>query len=113
MPPAALILRSPFPSVEAVGRHHYPYLPVVGPPLIWDPWPLERQLADDVRVPLLVLVAERDEIVPPSLSRRVYDAAAEPKLLVAIPASHHNDEVLLTGDELLAEITAFLGRWLR
>ena len=112
IPPAALILRSPFPSVEAVGRHHYPYLPVVGP-LIWDPWPLERQLADDVQVPLLVLVAQRDDIVPPGLSRRVYDAAAEPKRLVEIPASHHNDDALLTGDELLAQITVFLSEWLR
>lgn len=111
-PPAALILRSPFPSVEAIGRHHYPYVPVLGP-LIWDPWPLERKLADEVRVPLLVLVAERDEIVPPSLSRRVYAAAAEPKRLVEIPASHHNDESLLVGEALLAEITAFLSYWLR
>ena len=111
VPPVALILRSPFPSVEAVGRHHYPYLPIVGP-LIWDPWPLERQLAEDVRVPLLVLVAQRDEIVPPSLSRRVYDAAAEPKRLAEIAALGHNDESLLAGDELLTEITAFLNEWL-
>src|SRR3990170_2495575 len=31
VPPAALILRSPFPSVVAMGRHHYPYLPVLEP----------------------------------------------------------------------------------
>ncbi len=111
-PPVALILRSPMPSVEAVARHHYPFLPVVGP-LIWDRWPLERQMAEEVRVPLLILVAERDEIVPPTLSRRVYAAAREPKRLVEIPASHHNDESLLVGDELLAEITAFLSESLR
>lgn len=43
----------------------------------------------------------------------MYATGSEPKRLVEIPASHHNDESLLTGDELLAEITAFLSRWLR
>jgi pimeloyl-ACP methyl ester carboxylesterase len=50
-PPAALILRSPFPSTVEAARHHYPYLPVVDP-LVWDRWPLARQLADEVRVDL-------------------------------------------------------------
>lgn len=107
LPPAALILRSPFPSTVAIARHHYPYLPVVEP-LVWDRWDLERQLADEVRVPVLVLIGERDEIVPPRLSRRVFEAAAEPKRLAEIPAAHHNDESLLSGNELLAEIEAFL-----
>jgi uncharacterized protein len=111
-PPAGLILRSPFPSVVTVARHHYPYLPILEP-LVWDRWPLEQQLADEVHVPLLVLVGQRDEVVPPELSRRAYEAAAEPKRLVEIPAAHHNDEALLVGDALLAEVTAFLAASLR
>ena len=112
IPPAALILRSPFPSVLAMARQHYPYVPTVEP-LVWDRWALERQLADEVRVPVLVLVGTRDEIVPPELSRRVYDAAAEPKRLAEIPAAHHNDESLLAGDDLVADVTTFLAEWLR
>ena len=113
LPPAALILRSPFPSTVEVGRHHYPYLPVVEP-LVWDRWPLADQLAHDVRAPLLVVVGEHDEIVPPHLSLRVYEAAAsEPKRWVVVAAAHHNDETLLAGEELLAELTAFLEEHLR
>lgn len=112
MPPAALVLRSPFPSVVAMGRHHYPYLPVVEA-MVWDKYPLERQLADKVRAPLLVIVGERDEIVPPALSRGAYDAAAEPKRFVKVAAAHHNDEALLAGDELVREVVAFLDHWLR
>ncbi len=112
LPPAALILRSPFPSTVEIGRHHYPYLPIVEP-LVWDQWPLARQLAEGVRVPLLMVVGERDEIVPPELSRRVFAAASEPKGLVEVAAAHHNDEALLAGDELLAELSSFLGEWLR
>lgn len=106
--PAALVLRSPFPSTVEIGRHHYPYLPVVEP-LVWDRWPLAQQLAREVRAPMLVLVAQRDEVVPPHLSRRVYDAAgSEPKRWVELAAAHHNDEALLAGEELLAEVSAFL-----
>ena len=111
-PPAALILRSPFPSVVAIGRHHYPYLPIVEP-LVWDNYPLERQLPESVRVPLRVVVGSRDEIVPPELSRRVYEAAVEPKRFVEVAAAHHNDESLLVGEELLTEVSAFLDEWLR
>jgi fermentation-respiration switch protein FrsA (DUF1100 family) len=112
MPPVALALRSPFPSTVAIARYHYPYLPVEEP-LVWDNWPLEEQLSEQVRVPVLVLVGKRDEIVPPHLSRRVYEAAADPKRFVELAAAHHNDEALLVGEELLAEIDAFLGERLR
>ena len=112
LPPAALILRSPFPSTVEMGQHHYPYLPVVEA-LVWDRYPLALQLAEGVRAPLLVVVGERDETVPLELSRRVYEDAAEPKRFVVIAAADHNDEALLAGDELVAELSSFLGEWLR
>jgi hypothetical protein len=59
-----------------------------------------------------VLVTERDEIVPADLSRRVFDAAAGPKRWVMLAATDHNDPALLTGEELLAEVDAFLAEWL-
>ena len=65
-----------------------------------------------MRAPLLVLVTERDEIVPAELSRRVFDAAAGPKQYVPLAASHHNDPALFSGDEMLAAVTTFLDEWL-
>lgn len=109
-PPAALVLRSPPSSVAEVGRHHYPFLPIFDA-LLFDRYPLAEQLRV-VRVPLLVLVTERDEIVPAELSRRVFDAAAEPKRYVPLSASHHNDPALLAGEEMLAAVTSFLDEWL-
>ena len=113
LPPAALILRSPFPSTVEVGRHHYPYLPIVEP-LVWDRWPLAQQLAHEVRAPLLIVVGERDEVVPPHLSRRAYEAAgSESKRWVEVAATNHNDEALLAGEVMLSEITTFLAEHLR
>jgi uncharacterized protein len=109
-PPAALILRSPPSSLAEVGRLHYPYLPIADQ-LLFDRYRLADQIRE-VRVPLLVLVTERDEIVPAELSRRVFDAAPGPKRYVALEADHHNDPALLAGDELLATVTSFLDEWL-
>ncbi len=109
-PPAALVLRSPPSSLAEVGRHHYPFLPVFDA-LLLDRYPLAEQLRV-VRVPLLVLVTERDEIVPAALSRRVFDAAAGPKRYVPLSAGHHNDPALLAGEEMLAVVTSFLDEWL-
>jgi uncharacterized protein len=109
-PPAALVLRSPPSSLAEVGRHHYPLLPIFDA-LLFDRYPLAEQIRG-VRVPLLVLATERDEIVPAELSRRVFDAAAEPKRYVPLSASHHNHPALMTGEEMLEAVTSFLDEWL-
>ena len=104
-PPAALVLRSPFTSLTDVGRLHYPWLPVGL--LLADRYPSADRAAD-LTVPVLVVAGERDRIVPAALSRRLYDAAAEPKRFVLVPGADHNDAALLDGRELVGEILRFL-----
>ena len=104
-PAAALILRSPFTSMADVGQHHYWWLPVRW--LIQDRYstidPIGR-----VRSPLLVIVGERDRIVPAEFSRRLYDAAREPKTILAMPEADHNDDELLAGEEMIEGIVRFI-----
>ena len=87
-PPAALVLRSPFTSLADVGAVHYPWLPVRR--LLLDRYPSIERIAS-VRAPVLVIAGDRDDIVPATLSRRLYDAAAEPKRYVVMPGAGHND----------------------
>jgi len=108
-PPAALLLRSPPPSIAEMARHHYPYLPVIDA-LLMDRYPLAEQIGN-VRAPVLVIVTEADEIVPARLSRRVFEAASEPKRHVTVIGAHHNDPALLAGEELLAVVVGFLDEW--
>ncbi|MGV0740873.1 alpha/beta hydrolase [Mycolicibacterium sp. XJ870] len=104
-PPAALVLRSPFTSLADVGAVHYPWLPVRR--LLLDRYPsLER--IGSVHVPVLVIAGDRDDIVPEQLSRRLYDAANDPKRYVAVPGANHNDPSLLDGRQMLGEIEGFL-----
>ena len=100
-PPAALVLRSPFTSLADVGAVHFPWLPVRL--LLLDRYPSIERIAA-VRAPLLVIAGDRDDIVPASLSRRLYDAAAEPKRFVLVPGAGHNDPEVVP----MPEIEGFL-----
>ncbi|MDV3134006.1 alpha/beta hydrolase [Mycobacterium sp. 29Ha] len=104
-PPAALILRSPFTSLPDVGAMHYPWLPVRR--LLMDRYPSIDRIGS-VHVPVMVIAGDRDDIVPEALSRRLYDAANEPKRYVLVPGGGHNDPEMLDGRQMLTEIQGFL-----
>lgn len=104
-PPAALILRSPFRSMTEVGQHHYPFLPVRW--LLRDRFATLDRMAR-IRCPLLVIAGGRDRIVPTAQSRRLYEAANEPKTLLIIRDADHNDAELLDGQEMIDGIERFL-----
>jgi fermentation-respiration switch protein FrsA (DUF1100 family) len=104
-PPAALVLRSPFWSLAEVGRVHYPWLPVSL--LLADRYDAAGRVGR-LAAPLLVVAGERDRIVPAAHSRRLFDAAPQPKRFVLLPGADHNDLDLLAGPRLLDEVTAFL-----
>jgi fermentation-respiration switch protein FrsA (DUF1100 family) len=104
-PPAALVLRSPFTTLVDVGRLHYPFLPVR--------WLLKDRFdsigrVGAVRCPLLIVAGGADDIVPPEQSRRLYEAAREPKRYVEIAGASHNDWALLAGRPLLKATVAFI-----
>lgn len=105
-PPAALVLRSPFTSMTAVGQLHYPFLPVSL--LLRDRYPSMDRISR-IRSPLLVVAGGLDSIVPVDQSQRLYDVAPEPKTLLVIPDADHNDDALLAGREMIDTILGFLG----
>jgi uncharacterized protein len=104
-PPAAMVLRSPFTSLGDVGALHYPWLPVRR--LLLDQYPSIGRIAS-VDTPVLVIAGDRDDIVPASLSKRLYDAAAEPKRWLLVPGANHNDRELLDGRLMMDAIEGFL-----
>jgi fermentation-respiration switch protein FrsA (DUF1100 family) len=103
--PRAMVLRSPFASLEAVARHHYPFLPVR--------WLLRERhdttaLIRRVTCPTLVITSDHDSIVPVSHTKAVYEAAPEPKRLLTIPGTDHNDFDLLAGERMIDVMIEFL-----
>jgi len=103
-PAAALVLEAPFTSVPDVARR------TIFAPLA----PFVRTRYDSLarvprlRMPLLVMQGDRDEVIPPALGRRLFDAAPEPKRYYAIPGAGHNDTYVVGGAAYWQALTDFL-----
>jgi len=83
-----LLLITPWDRLAHVGSHHYPWLPVKW--MLRDDYDSQQRLARFDR-PVVVVVAERDQIVPARLGTALHDALGGSKRLVVIKASDHND----------------------
>jgi fermentation-respiration switch protein FrsA (DUF1100 family) len=101
LPPAGLVLRSPFTDLAAVGREHYPLLPVRL--LLRDRFPVADLIAR-VNTPTVVVYGTADSIIPPKQSIAVAEAGAGPVRQVAVDGADHNDASLLVGPQLLDAI---------
>ncbi len=104
-PPAALILRSPFTSLVAVGQDQFPWVPVSL--LLKDRYPSDERMGL-IRVPTLVIAGDADSTVRFEQSRSIYELASEPKRLLVIEGADHNDHALTSGTGMVDEIAAFL-----
>jgi uncharacterized protein len=87
-PAAGVVLVSPFDSLAAVGRLHYPWLPVS---LLLRHRFDAATLAAGNRMPLLALAGDADTIVPPERSRALFDAWAGPKSWQSVRGAGHGD----------------------
>lgn len=104
--PAGMILLSPFTSLVDVAQHHYRFLWVR--PFIRDRYESADKIGQ-VRCPLLVIHGNRDDIVPLSLGRALFDAGNEPKTFVEIDGAGHNDLSLVAPGRYWGAIDTFLG----
>jgi alpha-beta hydrolase superfamily lysophospholipase len=92
--PRGLVLRSPFASLAAVGREHYPFLPVSA--LLRDRYEVVERVGG-IRAPTIVVYGTSDTVVPPAQSRTVARAAANLVDVVAVDGADHNDLALGAG----------------
>lgn len=86
-PVAAAVLVSPYDSLTAIGKEHYPWLPVSL---------LLRHRFDALgdanrnRMPLLAIVGGADSIIPQERSRALFEAWAGAKTWLVVPGAEHN-----------------------
>jgi fermentation-respiration switch protein FrsA (DUF1100 family) len=95
-PPAGLILETPFTSIQDMARVALPFLPVGS--LLRTKYDSLSKL-QEIRVPLLVLHGDRDDVVPYEQGRRLFEAANQPKTFFTIRGARHNDTYIV-GDRL-------------
>jgi fermentation-respiration switch protein FrsA (DUF1100 family) len=87
-PVGGLILDAPFTSAADVGAAAYPFVPVRW--FIKDAFRSDQRIAR-VKVPLLVLHGEQDNIVPVRYGENLFRLANEPKKMVRFPSGGHVD----------------------
>ena len=104
-PLAGAVLVSPFDNLAAIGKEHYPWLPVS---LLLRHRFDTLDDAASIRIPLLTLVGESDEIIPVPRSRALYDAWAGPKTWQVMPRANHN--TLGASPEFWDAVGRFLAR---
>ena len=85
-PLEGLILVTAFDSILSVAARRYPFAPV--PWLLRHPFRSDEALAG-LAVPVAVIAAEQDDIVPPSHTRRLIDELAQPVLVAWIKDADH------------------------
>jgi len=86
-PLAGVVLVSPYDSLVAIGKTHYPWLPVGL--LLRHRFDVAAE-APALRVPLLAIVGDRDAIIPHARSRALYDAWGGPKRWEVMQAADHD-----------------------
>lgn len=89
-PADALVLISPFKSLEDMAKLHYPYLPVGL--LLKDRYPSYEWIARAKHV--LIVHGKKDDIIPFESGRVLFKAVqSSDKLFVIIPDAGHNDMI--------------------
>ena len=86
-PVAGVLLVSPFDSLVAVGRRHYPYLPVS---LLLRHRFDSLARAPGLAMPMHAIVAQNDTVIPVARSRALYEGWAGPKSWQTVPRADHN-----------------------
>ena len=103
----ALILETPFASIREMARVAFPLLPIGG--LLRIRYDTVEKVKK-IKVPLLVIHGDRDDIVPYEQGRKVFEAAPQPKEFYTIRGARHNDTYIVGGDPYFAIIKDFIDR---
>jgi uncharacterized protein len=99
---AGLAMFVPYNKLASVAGNHVPFIPAYF--LLYDRYDPEEWLKA-YHGPVKVIVAGKDEIIPPKLGERLYESYGGPKILQVIPWARHSSTTAETPDwwkELLA-----------
>lgn len=103
----ALVLESGLSSAADMAAVVMPWLPRFVRGLTKNKLDTASKLAG-VRCPVLVVHGDRDEIIPASQGRRLFEAAPDPKRLIIIEGAGHNDLSNVGGEKYIDTLAEFV-----
>jgi hypothetical protein len=98
-----LIIEGSFSSIKDIARKYFPFIPSFIYKTKFD----SIGKINDITVPKLIIHSIDDEIIPFKFGVALFDAAAGPKKFIVLKGGH-NDSFLVSREEYVFEIRAFL-----
>ena len=99
---AGIILETPFTSMVAAGKSKYSIFPIKL--LLKDKYENDKKIKN-IKIPVLVMHGEADQIVPFWMGKKMYELANEPKYYYF---SKYDDHMMEYNDKLLSELKKFI-----
>ena len=100
-----IILESPFTSMENAAKIYYPYLPVKL--LLKDKYNSISKI-QRITTPILVMHGKKDDIVPFSMGKELFEKANDPKLSYF---TSDDDHMMEFNDQMLKSIKSFIEKY--
>ncbi len=88
---AALVLETPFTNISDMAAEHYPWIVPIR--FLAQTEFDTLNLISQVHLPVMIISAGNDELVPSAMSESIYAAANEPKQYVALPGNHNDFDI--------------------
>ena len=110
-PPRALLLESPFTSIQGMAQKIHPVVSKLVPLGL-----VVRSRFDalakigQVHTPVMVLHGDQDDMIPIEMGRELFEAANEPKAFYTIRGARHNDTYAVGGVPYFDALRAFVNR---
>ena len=99
---AGLVLETPFTSMTGAAKNFYPYIPVAL--LLKDKYENQNKIKN-IKIPVLVMHGEEDQIVPFWMGKKIYEIANQPKY------SHftkYDDHMMEFDEKLVFALNSFI-----
>ena len=104
----AVILESGFPSVRAMAKRVYPFLPSSLLIRLVEARFDSLSKMPTVHAPVMVLHGDRDSTVPFELGQELFEAANDPKRFYRIEGAEHNDTYHVGGEPYFEALREFV-----
>lgn len=98
-----LILEGTFSSIKDIARHYFPFVPSMMLKTKFD----SISKIKNITVPKLIMHSIDDEVIPFKQGVALFEASSGPKKFIILKGGH-NDSFLVSREEFVSEIKAFL-----
>lgn len=106
--PALCILESTFTSISAMARSRFPFFPTKW--LVSIKFPTIDYLTE-IKVPVLIVHSQDDEIIPYQMGKELFASAGEPKYFLALNGGH-NETYFECITEYRGQLETTIGKYL-